>query len=207
MLHKRGVTLGLFVLSLLYLQSCASLVTPNFSQELEELRAGQYSLDPEHAYVNFDIGHLGLSRVVGRFNRMQAELDFDPANLAATKLSGYIETDSVDVNNADLEDQLKGSNWLAVNQHPQAVFTTREVVATGGNSMDIVGDLQLKGVTKEVVLKATFNGGSDVLLTGKYTLGFSATTVISRSKFGIDAFAALVSDDVNITIHAEFQRN
>lgn len=189
------------------LQGCASLVRPNFKQEITELRAGQYSLDTEHAYVHFDVGHLGLSRIVGRFNSMGAALDFDPENLSATRLSGFIETDSIDVNNADLQDQLKGESWLAADQYPQAVFDTTRVVSTGGNNMDIIGELQLKGTIREVVLKATFNGGADVLLTGKYTLGFSASTVISRSEFGIDAFQALVSDDINITIHAEFQRN
>ena len=55
-------------------------------------------------------------------------------------------------------------------------------------------------------LNATFKGGADNLLTGKYTLGFSANGSFLRSDFGIDAFAALVADEVFIEIHAEFQR-
>ena len=186
---------------------CAQIIRPNYSQTLTELRAGEYSLDKQHAYVVFRIGHLGLSTVVGRFNVVDATLDFNPEQLDALRLDGLIDMASVDVNNEDLQKRLRGADWFATEQFPQATFVTREVVPVAGNRFTIIGDITLRGITRQLQLDAQFNGGADNLLTGKYTLGFAATSAINRSDFGMDSFAALVADEVKVEIHAEFQRN
>jgi len=191
----------------LCLSACASLIRPNFSQELTELRSGAYTLDPQHAYVNFRVGHLDLSSIVGRFNIMTASLDFDPQNIIDLTLQGIIEAASIDVNNTELEDTLRESDWFNTASYPQINFVSTSVERTGDNTVDIVGDLTLRGVTKQIVLQTRFNGGADVFLTGKYTLGFSASTTIKRSDFGMDSFAALVANDIEIEMHGEFQRN
>lgn len=185
---------------------CAAIVRPNFTQTLTELRAGEYALDKEHAYVNFKIEHLGLSTVVGRFNRVDASLDFDPGKVTDLQLDGVIQTESIDMNNAELESLLRGSSWLDTSRFAEATFSTTSVSAVSENTFDVEGDLTLRGITKTLSLEATFKGGADNLLTGKYTLGFSASGSFLRSDFGIDAFAALVADEVFIEIHAEFQK-
>lgn len=204
---SRGFGL-LFLLLVTILQSgCVGLVRPNFSQSLTELRPGAYTLDPEHAYVTFRVGHLGLSKVVGRFNVVAGELDFDPANIEQMALTGIIEANSVDMNNAELDERLRGSNWFNADTFPQISFVTSSVVRNEDDVLLITGNLSLRGVEKELVLEAKFNGGADNILTGKYTLGFSATTQFKRSDFGMDAFAALVADDIDVELHGEFQRN
>ena len=69
-----------------------------------------------------------------------------------------------------------------------------------------LGDLTFLGVTKEVVLDVTFNGGAMNMLTAKYTIGFEATSRFSRSDFGLDQYVGLVGDDITIEVHAEFLR-
>lgn len=186
---------------------CASLVRPNYTQSLIELRSGAYSLDPEHAYLNFRIEHLGLSTIVGRFNAMDASLDFDPETLTDLVLDGIVDTASIDVNNTSLENQLRGGDWLDSETYPEARFESVSVEPLEGNSFIINGRFTLRDVTTPLALTATFKGGADNILTGKYTLGFSATGSIRRSDYGIDAFAALVADEVFIEIHGEFQRS
>lgn len=190
-----------------HLSACVSVVRPNFTQTLTELRTGKYTLDPEHAYVHFTIEHLGLSTVVGRFNTVGATLDFDPASIEDLQLAGVIDMASIDLNNESLENRLRGSDWLDTSQYPQARFQTTSVTAIQNNNFTIVGDFTLRGITHSIALNATFKGGADNLLTGKYTLGFAANGSLRRSDFGIDAFAALVADQVFIQIHAEFQKN
>jgi len=188
------------------LSACASVVRPNYTQTLAELRSGVYALDPEHAYLLFRIEHLGLSTVVGRFNTVSASLDFSPEALTDLALEGVIDTQSIDLNNDDLESRLQGPDWLGTNRFPEARFISTSVVPGEGNAFILKGDFTLRGVTKPVSLAATFKGGADNLLTGHYTLGFAATGSISRADYGIDSLAALVADEVYIEIHAEFQR-
>jgi polyisoprenoid-binding protein YceI len=189
------------------LTGCVSVVRPNYTQTLSELRSGDYSLDPEHAYVHFNIEHLGLSTVVGRFNSVDATLNFDPASIEELQLDGVIDVASIDMNNQSLENQLRGSDWLNTQGFPEARFQTKSIIAAQNNDFVIVGEFSLRGITQPMSLNATFKGGADNLLTGKYTLGFSASGSFLRSDFGIDTFAALVADEVFIEIHAEFQKN
>ncbi len=189
------------------LGACASIVRPNYSQVLAELRPGDYRLDPEHAYVTFRVDHLGLSKIVGRFNVVAGSLDFDPDNIEQMALQGIIESSSIDVNNEGLEDQLQDSSWFASEQYPQITFTSTSVSqSTEDGALLITGDLNLKGVSKPITLQAQFNGGADNILTGKYTLGFTATTTIQRSDFGMKAFAALIGNEVSVELHGEFQQ-
>lgn len=195
------------LLCLLFVSGCASLVRPNYSQVLSELRSGEYTLDPEHVYVHFKVEHLGLSTIVGRFNSVDANLDFNPEALEEIQLDGVIDITSIDLNNDSLEKRLLGDDWFDAQQFPEARFQTRSVATVTDNEFLIEGDFTLRGVTKTLSLNAVFKGGADNLLTGKYTLGFSANGSIRRSDFGIDSFLGLVADEVFIEIHAEFQRN
>ncbi len=134
-------------------------------------------------------------------------LEFDPENITDLSLQGIIEAASIDVNNADLEDTLREGAWFDTDSYSQISFISTSVERTGDNTVNIVGDLSLRGVTKEIVVETRFNGGADNFLTGKYTLGFSANSTIKRSDYGMDSFAALVADDIDIEMHGEFQRN
>ena len=188
------------------LGGCAALVTPNYTTETAELRAGDYTLDPDHAYLLFRIEHLGLSMVVGRFDEVDATLDFDPDDLAALRLDGVVDTASIDLDDADLERRLQGDEWLDTTAYPEARFTTTSVVPGEGGAFLVTGDFTLRGVTRPLELEGRFNGGADNILTGRYTLGFAASGSLSRSDYGIDSLGALVGDEVGIEIHAEFQR-
>jgi len=182
------------------------VLRPNYETELSALRAGDYTLDPEHAYLLFKVGHLGLSKVVGRFDQVDATLDFEPDDLAALRLDGQVAVASIDLDDEGLERRLLGPDWLGAERYPAATFTTTSVAALEGDRFSVTGDFTLRGVTRELVLQARFGGGADNLLTGRYTLGFEATGELSRSDHGIDGFGALVGDTIEIEIHAEFQR-
>ena len=202
LLCSLAILVGLSVVS-----GCASLVTPNYTQELTELRSGQYVLDPEHTYIHFRIEHLGLSTIVGRFNSADAVLDFDPLDTASLNLEGFVDVASIDLNNRDLEDRLRGVDWFNTDRFPQASFTTQSVTPQSANTFLIQGSFDLRGIEKPMTLEATFKGGADNLLTGKYTLGFAANSSFLRSDYEIDGFGALLADEVFIEIHAEFQKS
>lgn len=191
---------------LILLGGCGYLLQPDVKQGMSNLEKGQYRLDPRHTTVLFKVDHMGLSTFVGRFNRVDATLDYDPADPAAAKLTAVIYTASIDVNNADFAETLTGSGWFNSERFPEARFVTQQVELVDGQSARFIGELTLLGVTAPIALDIHFNGGADNILTGRYTLGFSASTHFKRSLFGMDQYIPAVGDDVEIEVHAEFQR-
>lgn len=190
----------------LWLSACGYLIQPNVKQGMVNLESGRYVLDPRHTTVLFKVDHMGLSTFVGRFNRVEATLDYDPKNPASATLSAVIHTASVDVNNPDFAETLTGSDWFDSERYPQATFVTTHVELVDGSSARFNGDLTLLGVTEPIAIDLHFNGGADNMLTGRYTLGFSALAKIQRSRFGMDQFVPAIGDEVTIEVYAEFQR-
>lgn len=190
----------------LLLASCGTLIKPNVKTGIVQLEKGSYRLDQTHVAVLFKINHMGLSTFVGRFNKVDAALEFDPNNIAAAKLSAVIDVASIDVNNPDLEETLRGSSWFDTEKYPQAFFKTTNVSLLDQNSAVFAGELTLHGVTAPINLTVTFNGAANNMLTGFYTLGFSATSTFNRSAFGVDYLIPAIGDAVAIEVFAEFQK-
>jgi polyisoprenoid-binding protein YceI len=201
------------------LVSCDKAVTPDLKTDVQAVKGGKYSLDKDHASLNFKLNHLGFSTYVGRFNSMEASLDFDPENIEKSSLDVSVDMASIDVNNTAFAEQLRASDWLDTAQFPKATFkTTRYVASTAvaatadaasaKNTFVFEGDLTFHGVTKPITLNATFHGGGRNMLTRKNTLGFSANTTFKRSDFGVGKFTSMgIGDDVTLDINVEFQEN
>ncbi len=195
----------------LTLSSCASLltplITPKVKTDVATLKPGQYSLDKTHAAVLFKVQHLGLATYVGRFNDVDATLEFDPQNIQAAKLNAIIEMGSLDINDEDLKSTLMGRSWFNLASYPQAKFSTISVQPVNDNTFEFTGEMDWRGVQKPIVMTVVFNGGANNILTGKYTLGFSATGSFKRSDFKMDDFIPLIGDEIKIEAFAEFQKN
>jgi polyisoprenoid-binding protein YceI len=189
------------------LVSCDRILTPGFETSVQDLRGGAYTLDKDHASLNWKVNHLGFSSYIGRFNDFDASLDFDPENIEASTLEVIVNTASLDVNNAAFAEDLRGPAWFNVETFPQAIFrTTSFVEATSDTTFVFRGDLTLLDTTAPVDLSVTFNGGGRNFLTRRYTLGFSANVEFKRSEFGLDNMVAFgIGDDIELEIHVEFQ--
>ncbi len=200
--------LSLVISCLTVLVACDRALTPDFETELVEMSSGQYTLDRDHASLMFKINHLGFSSYIGRFNSLDASLDFDPENIQNSNLEVIVDMASIDVNNPEFAEELRGSSWLDAESFPQTVFkTTKFVESTAENAFKFEGDLTFHGVTAPVVLDVTFHGGGRNMLTRKNTLGFSASTTFKRSDFGVSRFTSVgVGDEIELEIHVEFQQ-
>lgn len=185
---------------------CAKLIQPNIKTDMTLFKSGQYEIDPAHTTVLFKVNHMGFSMFVGRFNRFEANLAFDAEHIEDAKLEALIDMASVDVNNPDFEDTLRGRFWFNAEKYPQAKFVTRSVKKIDANSADFTGDLTFRGVTQPLTLRVDFNGAANNIVTGNYTLGFAASGVLQRSAFGLDNYVPTIGDDVQLEIHAEFKK-
>ena len=178
--------------------------------------AGAYTLDRTHASLIFRVNHLGFSNYTARFKRFDAKLQFDPANLAASKVTASVDVDSLETDfpdpaRLDFNAVLKGAAWLDVAQFPRMEFASSHIDVTGVNTLRIHGDLTLHGVTRPIVLEATFNGGyAGHPMDPNARIGFSAQATLKRSEsgiaYGIPAPGTTmgVSDEVAVVIEAEF---
>jgi len=201
---------ALTILLILALGGCQSLIAavakPDVTTERVELEGGAFRLDPAHAAVIFRINHLGYADYIGRFEVLDATLDFNPERPEASSLMAKIDIASLDIANDDFAATLTGPDWFDAEAHPEALFRSTAIEVTGEDTGRITGDLTLKGETAPVMLDVTFNGAGDDRLRGAYVVGFSARGECDRTDFGVDRFSGLISDMVRIEIEAEFLR-
>ncbi len=197
------ICLAVFVSSV----GCASLLKPKLKQRLVNIQPGDYQLDPNHSTILFKVDHMGFSKYVGRFNKFDASLFLDPVNIENSRLEAIVDMTSVDVNNKKFERALKGRFWFNTEAYPQGIFKTLSARKIDENHVIFLGELTFLGVPQQIELLVSVNGAANNLLTGKYTLGFSASTQFSRSVFGLDKYVPAIGDEVELEIHAEFQKN
>ncbi len=186
---------------------------PAIAQDVSELPAGTYALDPSHTSVSFEVRHLGLSNYTGGFDTISGTLDIDPADPGSANLVARIETRSLDLP-APPEgffDEMMSEVWFNAGAHPDITFESDTVTPTGETTADITGTLTLLGVTAPVALKATFNGAFPAgVIEPHPRIGFSATTSLERSSFGMtfgvppEGSDFGVGDLVTIRIEVEF---
>ena len=171
--------------------------------------AADYVVDKtgQHAFVNFKISHLGYSFITGTFKDIDGKFSFDAAKPEDSKIEFNVNTASVFTNNAERDKHISSKDFLKVADFPKATFVSTSVKSTGKNAAgkdtaDVTGDLTIHGVTKPVVVKATFLGeGKDPW--GGYRAGFEGTTSIKRSDFGKMMDLGPQSDAVDLYITFE----
>jgi polyisoprenoid-binding protein YceI len=180
---------------------------------IPDVPAGAYTLDKYHASLIFKVDHLGFSNYTGKFKTFDAQLQFDPKNIATSSVSAKVDPRSLDLDNppAGFVAELLGKNFLDADQFPEMTFKSRALVALAANKVRIAGDFTMHGITKPIELEATFNGGyRGHPMDPNARIGFSAHGVLKRGDFGIaygipePGTKMGVSDEVTVIIEAEF---
>lgn len=205
-----------FPLALIALAATAPLLAqsaPQVPGQVEATRvvAGTYTADPAHSLIAWEVNHFGFSDYIGLFGDVAGTLTLDPANLSAASVNVTIPVARVTTASAGLTDHLlrpgkDGAKPDFFGPEPaDARFVSTSVDATG-TSAKIDGNLTLNGITRPVTLAAEFTGAGNNPYNKKLTVGFSATTTIKRSDFGIDTAIPLVSDEVELEIHVAFEK-
>jgi polyisoprenoid-binding protein YceI len=178
--------------------------------------AGAYTLEKSHATLIFRVNHVGFSNYTARFKKFDAQLQFDPANLAASSVTATVDANSIETDypyadKLDFNAVLRGDQWLDTAKFPEMKFRSVKVTVPTPGKMHIDGELTLHGVTRPMSLEATYNGGyAGHPMDPHARIGFSAHGVLKRSEYGI-AYAIPapgttmgVGDPVEVIIEAEF---
>lgn len=166
--------------------------------------SGTYDFDNEkdHQFITFKISHLGYSWLYGRFNEFDGQFVYDAENPQNSSVNVTIDTSSVDTNHAERDKHLRSKDFLHVSEYPEASFKSKRVELDDEGEADIVGDLTLRGVTREVTLDVEMLGhGKDPW--GGYRMGFEAETELRLEDFGIPMNLGEASETVEIIISVE----
>ena len=167
-----------------------------------------WQLDAAHTDIGFAVKHMMISTVKGRFADLSGTITIDEADLAGSSVEVTINAASVDTRQEQRDAHLRSADFFDVEKYPTLTFRSRRVESTGSGEFRVVGDLTIRGVTREVVLEAADEGrGKDPW--GNERAGFSAKTVIDRRDFGLTWNAALetggilVGNDIKISLEVE----
>jgi polyisoprenoid-binding protein YceI len=170
-------------------------------------QSGTYNLEPIHAMVMFGVSHFGFSNYYGQFPGATGSLTLDAANPAASHLDVSVPVAKVWTASDKLAEELKSADWLDAAKYPAMTFKSTSITVTGPTTADVAGDLTIHGVTKPVVLKATFKRGAVFPMNKKYMIGFDATGHVKRSDFGVTKYVNFgLGDDVDLIISAPFEK-
>ena len=178
------------------------------------VKAGSYTVDGNHTFVTLTVDHFGFTPLSGMFGGIQGTLSLDPQNLGKTAVDVTVPVANPLVASDMFKGHLlhpgeNGAKPTFFGPNPAAAhFVSTAVKVTGKTTADLSGNLTLNGVTKPVTLNVAFYGAgkSPPALGGKDNVGFTATTTVKRSDFGLGAYAPYVSDETELKIVAAFEK-
>ncbi len=157
--------------------------------------------DKAHSEVDFSVLHMGLTRVHGKFGNIGGSVTLNDSDITKSTVNVTIDVNTVDTGVTPRDNDLKSAHFFNVSQFPTATFVSTSVTKSG-DGLTVVGNLTLHGVTKPVTLNVDQPVGPVNGMGHKEHMGFSATTTLKRTDFGIASNfpAAMVGDEVKLTI-------
>jgi polyisoprenoid-binding protein YceI len=166
--------------------------------------AGTWQIDPAHAFVEFKVRHLMVSSVKGTFTKVEGTVEVDDADLAKAALKVTIDT-----NIAKRDEHLRSPDFFDVAKFPTMTFVSKKVIPASGGGGKVIGDLTIRGVTREVTLDVAEFTPAIKDPWGNQRRGATASALINRKDFGLTWNAALeaggvaVGDEVRISLDVE----
>ena len=171
-----------------------------------------WQIDPAHSHVEFAVRHLMISTVKGAFGDVRGAVWVDESDARTVLVDVTIQVASIDTRQEQRDAHLRSADFFDAARFPTITFRSRMVEGNHHDSeFRLVGDLTIRGVTREVVL-AVSNEGSLTDPWGAERAGFSAQGKIDRTDFGLtwnqalEAGGVVVGNEVKISIEVELVR-
>ncbi|HEX5070271.1 MAG TPA: YceI family protein [Vicinamibacterales bacterium] len=168
----------------------------------------RWEIDSSHSSVHFSVRHLVIAKVRGTFERWSGTVQVPGDDFSKATVSVTIDASSIDTGVEQRDAHLKSPDFFDVAQFPELRFVGRRVQPRGGPDLDIIGDLTIKGITREVVLHAEQNGQAKDPW-GNLRAAFTVRASIDRRDFGLTWNQVLETGGVmvgdRIEIEAEVQ--
>ena len=167
-----------------------------------------WNVDPAHAELGFSVRHLMISNVRGRFGKVEGTVDVDNGDLNQSKIDVTIDVNSIDTRQEMRDNHLRSADFFDAGNFPTMHFVSKRIVGDVTKDFQVVGDLTIRGTTREIELNAHLEGrGKDPW--GNERIGFIATTAVDRKDFGLawnqalETGGLLVGDRVDIELEVQ----
>ena len=170
-----------------------------------------WTIDPAHSEISFKVKHLVVSTVTGRFDTFDATIESEAEDFSDAKVQFEAAISSINTKNDQRDGHLKSPDFFDAANHPKLSFVSKSVKPLSDYELEVVGDLTMRGVTKEVTVEVLYNG-TIAGFGGTQVAGFEIRTKLNRFDFGLqwnaltEAGGVVVSNEVKIEILAEFNR-
>lgn len=168
----------------------------------------KYNVDSYHSFLNFSVGHMGISFVDGKMDKYEGTLTMDGENISTAKFDFTIDTNSINTGIEMRDNHLRSADFFDVANHKDMKFVSTSIKKAGKNKYKLNGNLTIKGITKPVTFDLVYGGLLKDDGQGNQKVGFQATTTIDRTAFNInyDLTGMGVAKDVTFTVNLEFNK-
>jgi polyisoprenoid-binding protein YceI len=148
---------------------------------LQQIPTGVYNVDPAHSNVGFEVRHMGIATVRGKFGTFEGKID---ASGDAPVLEGTVEVSTIDTGEANRDGHLKGPEFFDVDQHSHISFTSTATEVGAGGTITLKGEITIKGISKPIELTGEIaENGEDPW--GNQRVGLELTGAIDRRDFDL----------------------
>ena len=162
-----------------------------------------YKIDPNHTDVTAQWSHFGFSNPIAHFGDVDGAITYDPDNVGQSSVEVVLPLSGLEAHVPAFNEHLRSDDFFDAANHPHVTFKSTRVEAAGEGKLRVIGDLTIRGITKEVVLDTTINKVGEQPMAKRAAAGFDATTTVKRTDFGLGLYAPNVSDEVQIRITTE----
>jgi polyisoprenoid-binding protein YceI len=170
------------------------MTTPTVVTDLRGL-TGTYTFDPAHSRIGFVARHAMVTKVRGAFNEFDGTVAFDGENPENSTARLTIKAASIDTRNAQRDEHLRGNDFLAMDAYPEITFVSTSIRPTGEDTLEVTGDLTVKGVTNSVTIPFSYEGAATDPF-GNLRVGFEGSVTINRKDYGVSWNTALETGGV-----------
>lgn len=169
-------------------------------------------IDPSHSEVQFKVKHLVISTVTGTFRKFEGSFENSKPDFSDAEINFKAQINSLDTNNTQRDGHLKSPDFFDADNYPELGFRSKSFEKKNDEQYRLVGDLTIRGISKEVSLDVEY-GGSMTDPYGNVKAGFEVKTIINRKDFGLnwgavtEAGGVVVGDEVKILANVQFVKN
>lgn len=181
-----------------------------FSGAVYSDEPARWEIDPAHSSIEFTVRHMMVSKAKGSFGKFSGSATGDPKQPATASVEVTIDAASITTQNADRDRHLRSADFFDVEKHPGITFKSKKIVEPAGGILQILGDLTMHGITRQVALDVERLAPANRDGTPRFQV--VAKTKVNRKDFDIvwnqmlDGGGVAVSEDVNVLLSIELVR-
>jgi polyisoprenoid-binding protein YceI len=170
-----------------------------------------WKIDQAHSEIKFKVKHLVVSSVTGQFTSFDGTVESDKPDFSDAKISFEAEVNSINTKNVQRDEHLKSPDFFDAANHPKLTFVSKSITKKSDEEYIVVGDITIRGTSKEISLNVTYNGTAKGF-GGVDVAGFEIAGKLNRFDFGLqwnaltEVGGIVVGDEVKIEITAELQK-